>query len=188
MERMNGTVSEFARGMDRMRRAWQNVTPCESLSKSQFATLLAIAHPDFVNGPPPGEVCFDEAGEPRTVRLTDLARTMRQSLPALSQRVSVLEALGYVERLPDAADRRATGLRVTEEGLRTLQGAYRRFDRMVSRAIDHLGQENLRTLLDLLEMLAEGLERAASDPDGTGSAEVPGSEGKTEKEKGVNRA
>lgn len=180
MQRMNETVSEFARAMDRVRRAWQHVTPCPSLSKSQFATLLAIAHPEFAHGPPPPAPPPADGGEGRTVRLTELARAMRQSLPALSQRVSALEALGYVERLPDPADRRVTGLRITGEGQRVLREAYGRFERMLCRAVDSLGPENLRTLLDLLAMLAQGLEDAAADPDGTGAPPCPEKEEKKE--------
>lgn len=30
--------------IDRMRRAWAAITPCAGLSKSQFGTLMALAH------------------------------------------------------------------------------------------------------------------------------------------------
>lgn len=163
MKQMDKTVSDFARAMDRLRRAWQNITPCGELSKAQFTTLLAIAYPDFQHGPLlPNVEALSGAARRRTVRLTELSRTMHQSLPALSQRVSTLEALGYVERVPDPDDRRVTGLCLTDEGLRTLQRAYEHIGGMISRAIDRLGQENLRTMLELNELLAEALEYAAA--------------------------
>ena len=34
----------FFAAMDRMRRAWGEVTPCPELSKSQFSTLLTLRH------------------------------------------------------------------------------------------------------------------------------------------------
>lgn len=173
MRKMQEDISALFRVLDRMRKAWQNVTPCDTLNKSQFSTLLAIAHPEVVCGPPPPgtEISFEPP--PRPVRLTDLARAMRQSLPALSQRVSALEALGYIEREPDPADRRVTGVRATPEGLRVLEQAYKRFDGMLTRAIERLGQDDLRMLLELLVRLTEGLEASAADPDGTGKPVRP---------------
>ena len=46
-------IDELFRLMDRVRKAWQSVTPCEHLSKSQFGTLMAIAH----HGRMPGQSC-----------------------------------------------------------------------------------------------------------------------------------
>lgn len=164
---MQEDISELFRVMDRMRKAWQNVTPCDTLSKSQFGTLAAIARP-WAMGGPPGSGPLPEAA-PDAVRLTDLARAMRQSLPALSQRVSALEAMGYVERVPDPTDRRVTGVRVTPEGMAVQISARERFNGMMTRAIESLGQENLHTLLRLLTQLAQELEASAADPNGTKS-------------------
>ncbi len=183
MQEMQADISRLFREMDRMRKAWQNVTPCDTLSKSQFGTLMAIAHPNEICGPPFGEETPPQSPSD-AVRLTDLAHAMHQSLPALSQRVSALEAMGYVERVPDPADRRVTGVRITLNGLRVMESAHRRFHGMLSRAIESLGQDDLRTLLRLLARLTEGLEAAAADPDGTkpltGNAKKPtGSENDT---------
>ena len=57
---------------------------------------------------------------------------MHQSLPALSQRVSALEAQGYVERVPDPDDRRVIGVCVTPEGRTVMEVAYRRFGSILS--------------------------------------------------------
>ena len=44
MKGLENNAAELFRLMDRVRKAWQSVTPCEHLSKSQFGTLMAIAH------------------------------------------------------------------------------------------------------------------------------------------------
>jgi DNA-binding MarR family transcriptional regulator len=87
---------------------------------------------------------------------------MHQSLPALSQRVSALEAQGYVERVPDPDDRRVIGVCVTPEGRTVMEVAYRRFGSILSRSIDYLGPQNFETLLHLLGELAIALEQAVA--------------------------
>lgn len=168
MERMESELSELFRVMDRMRKAWMNVTPCSTLSKAQFGTLMVIAYPERMIGPE-GEPLPPGTGEIMT--MTALSRRMHQSLPALSQRVSALESLGYVERVPDPGDRRVTGVRATPDGYRVLSEAYRRFSGIMRHAVGYLGAENIQTLLHLLTRLAEGLEAAAADPDGACAAQ-----------------
>lgn len=122
MKGLENNAAELFRLMDRVRKAWQSVTPCEHLSKSQFGTLMAIAH----HGRMPGQSCTPSQ-EHGALTLTALAGAMHQSLPALSQRVSALEAQGYVERVPDPDDRRVIGVCVTPEGRTVMEVAYRRF-------------------------------------------------------------
>ena len=94
--------------MDRMRRAWSEVIPCAGVSKSQFATLMVIL---YGGRPPHGagllSATLPPPEESAGVSLSEVAAVMGQTVPALSQRVSRMEALGYVERLPHPTDRRA---------------------------------------------------------------------------------
>jgi DNA-binding MarR family transcriptional regulator len=65
---------------------------------------------------------LSEAPE-RTLRMTELARQTNATLPRLSHVVSRLEARGLVARFPCPEDRRATNVRLTEEGWAKLQDA-----------------------------------------------------------------
>ena len=105
--------------IDRMRRAWTAITPCAELSKSQFGTLMALAH---LGGGPGTDGTPPQA---QGLRLTQLAHVMHQSPPALSQRIAVLEAMGYVQRTEDAQDRRVTRVCLTQQGHALLKQAYR---------------------------------------------------------------
>ena len=49
-------------------------------------------------------------------RLTDLARDARMTVPAMLELVDDLERLGYAERRPDPADRRAKLVTMTDRG------------------------------------------------------------------------
>ena len=109
------------------------------------------------------------------VTLSELAAAMHQSLPALSQRVTVLEEKGFVERVANPADRRVTGLRLTQAGHGEMDAAFRRFGGILSQAAGRVGKQKMRLLLQLLGELADALNEAAQEadreqdaPDGSG--------------------
>lgn len=148
--------------MDRVRKAWKGVVPCSRLSKSQFGTLMVLASGSKEPGAVPGRDPFT----PMT--LSELAGIMGHSLPALSQRISLLEGMGYVERVPNPSDRRVTGLRLTPEGLQLLESARDDFVRKLDFVMERLGPQGAADLLRTLEQLARTLEEIPPD---TGAAE-----------------
>lgn len=160
MEKKVDKNTELFRLMCRVRRAWCGISPCKALSKSQFATLLLIFQQSEMNN------CADHAGETGYVTITALAAEMQQSLPALSQRVRVLEDMGYVERVPDPTDRRITGLQLTPEGMQVMRKAKQRFDGVLSQALEQLGEENSEKLIELMTQLAAVFEKDAHKPEG----------------------
>ena len=161
MKGLENNAAELFRLMDRVRKAWQSVTPCEHLSKSQFGTLMAIAH----HGRMPGQSCTPSQ-EHGALTLTALAGAMHQSLPALSQRVSALEQKADIANFATehglVGCRRVIGVCVTPEGRTVMEVAYRRFGSILSRSIDYLGPQNFETLLHLLGELAIALEQAVA--------------------------
>lgn len=77
-------------------------------------------------------------------RLTELANRAGMSHPAMLELVTALERLGYLERLPDVADRRARLVRLTSAGVRLQR----------------------RAVTELAQIEQEWLERvAAEEPD-----------------------
>lgn len=147
-----GNLQLFAQ-MDRMRRAWQNVVPWPGLSKSDFATLMTIAH----GGKP---CCQSSSWHMREdgVTLTALATVMKRSLPAISQRVRALEESGYVRRLSETGDRRVSSVCLTPEGDALLHQAYRQFVNVMNKALSGMTQTEIQTLMQLLAKLASSLE------------------------------
>ena len=222
MRESKGELDEIFRQMDRMRRAWEHVSPSKKLNKSQFGTLFALARLSggregcsACEGAAKGEKTAPGEGAVRSgntapggasvndalivkgraaasgettaqaetaaqgtpakagtavpaakpVTLSELAAAMRQSLPALSQRVTALEEKGFVERVADPADRRVTGLRLTETGRSEMDTAFRRFGGILSQAAARVGRQNMRLLLQLLGELADALNEAAEAAD-----------------------
>lgn len=103
---------ELLREMNRLRRAWKLAIPNTGINKSEFFTLHTLCHP---NGPT--LACPPRGGDvPAPMTLSTLAKAMNQSMPAVSQRISKLEELGYVKRVPDAHDRRTVWIHLTDSG------------------------------------------------------------------------
>lgn len=106
---------ELLREMDRLRRAWKLAIPNTGINKSEFFTLYTLRCP---NGQAlTWEGCPKEAS-PMT--LSTLAKAMKQSMPAVSQRITKLEELGYVHRVPDEHDRRTVWIHLTDAGLQLI--------------------------------------------------------------------
>lgn len=98
--------------------------------------------------------------------LSAVAAAMGQSLPSISQRISALEGMGYVERVPDPSDRRVSGIRISASGISLLEQAKSDLGARINAAIDTLGGENLELLLNLLEQFAAALDAAAEEETG----------------------
>lgn len=182
------SLSRFFKIMDRMRRAWQNISPGPQLNKSQFVTLMTIQALGNVGESPcppmergegragngrPGTQMHAQAilaglpaGAPagikgnslQPVRLGRIAKVLGQSLPAISQRISDLEAQGYVERVDDPRDRRVSSVRLTGAGHKRLEEAYESLKRKLNEAIDAMGREQAAQMMNQLEQVAEYLE------------------------------
>ena len=81
--------------MDRLRRAWSEFHPSTDLNKSQLGTLLILRHGTEKPCAPA------QQAQHKPMTMSELAARMGQSMPAVSQRISKLEAMGYVRRQSD---------------------------------------------------------------------------------------
>jgi DNA-binding MarR family transcriptional regulator len=93
------------------------------------------------------------------IRLTVLAAKAQLSLAATSELVSQLQELGYLERRPDASDRRAKLIFPTARGLRALEDAGDRVAEIEQHWALAVDPERFgvacRILQDLLDALTE---------------------------------
>lgn len=152
MQEHNRAMRMF-KAMDRMRKAWGSLAPSQ-ISKSQMGTLLTLRH----GGTDPMKETDRDPFEQMT--LSELAAVMGQSMPAVSQRISKLEQMGYVQRIPDEKDKRTTWIRLTESGVdlmeRACQGMVKRLDTIMNQ----LGEEDTDTMFRVLDKLAEIMEQS----------------------------
>lgn len=98
--------------------------------------------------------------DPEGSRVVDMARRARMTKQGMGQLVAAVEALGYVERVPDPADGRAQLVRMTERGEHVAARGRDSLARLEAVWTDALGDRRYeatrRALVALVE--ATGLE------------------------------
>ena len=96
-------------------------------------------------------IAFDGA------RITEMAERARITRQAMSQLVSELEDLGYVERIADPSDRRAKLVMLTDHGRAAVDVAVEALHRLEREWTRKLGRERMRELRASLEEIGATL-------------------------------
>lgn len=115
-----------------------------------------------------------DAAAPRTVRINDIAAAQHITLSAASRLVDRLVADGLVDREPDPTDRRATALRITDEGRTRLDASSVVVNRAVHDLVADLDPDVMSSLTDSLTRLAITAESAFSSTSRTPAANTHG--------------
>jgi DNA-binding MarR family transcriptional regulator len=87
---------------------------------------------------------------------TRIAERMVRHDPDLTRLVDQLEKRGLVERSRDARDRRVANSRITDQGLRLVEGASRELRQAMVETLRHMTAGKLERLADLLELARRG--------------------------------
>ena len=87
------------------------------------------------------------------VRLGDLAATEGVRAPTMTRIVDLLVAAGAAERIPDPADGRATRVRVTTAGSKTLTVTRHARSHLLTERVNRLSRKELATLQAALPAL-----------------------------------
>ncbi len=142
--------SEYARAaqlffeITRLHRVWGGLHPTPPLKRSDLAVLGAIHGEEARTGNP--------------VNVSHLAHMMKQSKPAVSQKIGLLEEEGYLRRVEDKRDRRITYLKLTDKGDDVATRALREYLSRVEQALELLGNEKAAQLLGLMHELSDALD------------------------------
>lgn len=119
--------------------------------------VAGLAAADFGDVRPAHFTVFQHI-PPEGIRLTALADAALMTKQSMGYLVDDLEALGYVERVPDPTDRRAKVVRLTARG-RAVEETVRKVIRQIEADwAARLGQEEYRHLTRLLRALIALLE------------------------------
>jgi DNA-binding MarR family transcriptional regulator len=98
------------------------------------------------------------------LRVTALAELLGIDAPSVTRKIQQLERDGLVARQPDPDDRRATLIRLTPSGRRTLERVLRARREWYDRLFDGWDQADLADLASLLGRFSRALERDLGDP------------------------
>lgn len=88
------------------------------------------------------------------LRPTELAALAGMTKQSIGEITDDLAARGYVERIPDPADRRAKLIRLTAKGTRAQRTGAELFRRVEERWAERYGEERIAALRALLEEMA----------------------------------
>lgn len=130
--------------MSRLRHIWGGFRPEMPMRRSEADILNTVAH----------LTC----GGRKELTMGDLARRTHQSKPAISQKISDLEARGYLVRTTGKADRRQVKISLTEKGARLAGESLQAYFGKVDQALDSLGGEKAEELVSLMRQLSDALE------------------------------
>src|SRR5689334_728559 len=83
------------------------------------------------------------------MRLTELAQAAGMTKQSIGEIVDDLEARGYVERVPDPADKRAKLIRLTEKGRQAQRVGYGLFAKIEQRWAERYGADRVAELREL---------------------------------------
>jgi len=129
--------------------------PHQAFQRGIYRALLA-AYPDLrsahmgiiqhIDHPPAG------------TRLTELAERMQITKQSLGELVDYLELRGYLERVPDPADRRGKLVRLTATGWEVHEESTAIGQRLQDEWAQHFGAQNMAQLLTLLAELGRSLD------------------------------
>jgi DNA-binding MarR family transcriptional regulator len=102
----------------------------------------------------PSHGCVFGGMRPEGVRLTDLAERSRITKQSVGEIVSDLEELGWVERVPDPADKRAKLVRLTPLGQEVQDAARAAFAEIEAEWGERIGKKKVADLRAALEELS----------------------------------
>jgi DNA-binding MarR family transcriptional regulator len=98
-----------------------------------------------------------------SLRVTDLAEILGVDTPTVTRKVQQLERDGMVVRQTDPDDRRASRIRLTPAGRRTIERVRRARRKWLEELLHEWDDDDLSALADLLSHFAEDLERDLDD-------------------------
>jgi DNA-binding MarR family transcriptional regulator len=106
---------------------------------------------------------FKLAAQADSLRVTDLAEILGVDTPTVTRKVQQLERAGMVVRQTDPDDGRASRIRLTPAGRRTIERVRRARRAWLEQLLHDWHDDDLSTLADLLGRFAEDLERDLDD-------------------------
>lgn len=87
--------------------------------------------------------------------LTDVAKTLRVTLPAVTHKVNDLVAKKYLEKETSNKDLRVTYIRLTPTGKQFVESIRDEYYQPLKTLVDHIGEEDTKNLMRILDKISE---------------------------------
>jgi DNA-binding MarR family transcriptional regulator len=89
------------------------------------------------------------------VKLTDVSKTLKVTLPAITHKVNDLVEKKYLEKVQSEKDLRVIYIRLTEEGKKYVESIRDDYYNPIEKLAIHLGEEDTKNLLRILNKIGE---------------------------------
>lgn len=89
------------------------------------------------------------------LKLTDVAKTLRVTLPAVTHKVNDLVKKKYLEKETSAKDLRVTYIKLTEHGKEFVETIREEYYQPLRALVDHLGEEDTLNLMRILDKISD---------------------------------
>ncbi len=89
------------------------------------------------------------------VKLTDVANTLKVTLPAVTHKVNDLVEKNYLEKVPSEKDLRVIFIRLTETGKVYVESIRDDYYKPIEKLTKHLGEEDSKNLLRIMEKIGK---------------------------------
>lgn len=139
---------EFISILHKMKCLMHKARPVKSIPHGEFMLLTAIDH-----------AIQKHAEKTPGIKVSELAKRMEVTMPAVSKMLSLVEEKNYIERITDRSDRRVVYINLTDNGKNIIETASEKMEEMTNRVLGAMGEEDTETLVRLLNKLYIILER-----------------------------
>ncbi|MFA5560524.1 MAG: winged helix DNA-binding protein [Acholeplasmataceae bacterium] len=99
--------------------------------------------------------CIRFNSEEAHVKLTDIAKTLGVTLPAITHKVNDLEKMDYLAKEASTVDLRVTHILLTNKGKEYVDSIKDSYYKPIEILMDRLGEEDTETFLRLLEKMTK---------------------------------
>jgi DNA-binding MarR family transcriptional regulator len=89
------------------------------------------------------------------VKLTDVSKTLRVTLPAVTHKVNDLVLKKYLIKETSPKDLRVSYIRLTDEGKTYVDSIKDVYYQPLQKLINHLGEEDTKTLMNILDKISQ---------------------------------
>lgn len=99
--------------------------------------------------------CIGFSDRGQNVKLTDIAKTLHVTLPAVTHKVNDLVQQGFIEKEASKKDLRVTIVKLTEKGESYVSQVEDNYYATLEKLIEKLGTDDTDTLIRLLEKISQ---------------------------------
>ncbi len=133
------TLQKLDRSLQSFRRSGIYKRAQTSLSDADIMVLFCIAFCDMN----------------QKIKLSDVAKTLRVTLPAVTHKVNDLVEKNYIEKETSTKDLRVTYIRLTSEGKVYVESIRDAYYSPLKDLVKHLGEEDTQTLMRILDKISQ---------------------------------